>query len=128
MGNWRGGNEPGTLYRVREFETDRVGADGTRWREGDLLLVVRHSGDCFYDYRRVRIDRKGSIKCTGKTCGYALGLGVRIPIDVYHLLMAGKSLRFKKKWFNDLMTKLDKAQEKIERECEFCEELRQQEG
>lgn len=55
-GVWRdGGAYPGLIVQIRPQDFDRVGNFWMKGRllDGDLAMVVQHSGDCFWTYQLV---------------------------------------------------------------------------
>lgn len=106
---WGGNAQIGKAYIVRPVDLGRVGYCWMRGRlkVGDIVLPLRHSGDCFYDYvlaeggdwltlgknpnvpafRRIVQDTFGA---------YQIGdlLSVQPTDREWHLLMAGETVNF----------------------------------
>jgi hypothetical protein len=76
MGNWGSGAEIGALYRIRPEDFGRVGCCwmAGRLKDGDLVLCVAHSGDCFFDYILIYEYANGIEGIPGSSFGaYTLG-------------------------------------------------------
>lgn len=60
-------------------------------KDGDIVLCVKHSGDCFNDYRVLRKQDHATWKLVEEFSAYAFGTIMMTVIDCkYHLLMAGE--------------------------------------
>lgn len=58
-------------------------------KEGDLCLVLKQSGDCFYDYALVRKQKNGMWKKVGKFRAHSFGKRVKMSKRNFHLLLVG---------------------------------------
>ncbi len=95
--SWGGGNSIGSIYRINEFDLNRIGG----WMHGrilvgDIALCYRHSGDCFYDYYLLEYGENfAKLNMAGKFGAYAIGeeLDWKPTTREFHLLMAGEILK-----------------------------------
>ena len=113
VGVWRkDGVVLGKVYRLSKRDLGRVGGCwmNGRLHVGDLVMPIRHSGDCFYDYRLIQggTTRENTrvMNAQGQLCydapkgavfgAYSLGtLYEEQPTEEeYHLLMAGVHTAF----------------------------------
>lgn len=97
MSNWRGGAIEGALYRIGADDLDRVGSCWMKGRLkiGDLVLCIKHSGGCFYDYILVTEYANPSIQgIPGSMFGaYTLGKKeAELNYKDFHLVAAGESV------------------------------------
>lgn len=87
---WRNPNHVGWLYVASESCFGH-GQAGKGIKDGDLVLCIRHSGDCFYDFILVTESEPGRLTGHPETRigSYALGFHCGISEREYHLLAAG---------------------------------------
>lgn len=56
---WGTGNNVGSIYRLSLDCLFRIGGNGdkinNRLKEGNFVLCLEHSGDCFYDYIKLLV-------------------------------------------------------------------------
>ena len=100
MRQWRGGAKVGAVYDIGERMSVGYCFMRGRIKDGDIAMVVAHSGDCFYTYQIIRTENvtdgatgRRIYKAEGPRFGaYAGGeLHDWQPNDVeFHLLMAGE--------------------------------------
>jgi hypothetical protein len=104
---WNGTAKIGTIYKLQSSDPTRVGncwAKG-RLKEGDHLLCVAKSGDCFYDYvllettdysNRPGVDIR---PVSSKLGAYQIGMPVtHLDDDEFDNLMAGQKITTDFKW------------------------------
>lgn len=94
---WGSGASIGTMYKLSKKDLDRVGSCwmSGRLMVGDLVLCIRHSGDCFYDYILVEEGANFYEGIPGSEFGsYTLGTKVKeFSNKEYHLLAAGETIK-----------------------------------
>lgn len=97
MGNERHNTRIGHVYRMGKDCIHRCGSGWYRGRlkEGDLLLCVGHSGDCFSDYLLIEeisyADRLALRRVLSERIGaYDFGtVAYRLDFDQFHRLAGG---------------------------------------
>lgn len=106
VGQWRGGANVGTVYMIENSDLSRVGCcwASNRLLPYDLLLCIRHSGDCFYDYLLIesthyygeKRDRLEAMVAR-PICSYTLGTAI-YDLDELQTakIRAGKEIKLKK--------------------------------
>jgi hypothetical protein len=66
-----------------------------RLKEGDIAMVVEHSGDCFWTYNLVRVSVNALQLCDGARFGaYTIGVPLEVELIAkqYHKLMSGECM------------------------------------
>lgn len=101
--DWRGGAQVGKLYMIQsDDDFSRVGncAMSGRLRKGDILVAIRHSGDCFYDYQLVKVYANAVTVEDIKLGAYTLGKPTKwqIPANEVQAFLAGESICTKEVW------------------------------
>lgn len=98
---WNGSAKIGTIYKLNERDGDRVGNCWAKGRllEGDYLLCIDKSGDCFYDYLLLEVtnyaNRDGSqLKAVMQKLGaYQIGVEMaHLDEDEFQQLLAGEKV------------------------------------
>lgn len=94
--SWGEGAIIGKLYRlVESADLDRVGHCSMRGnlKINDLILCIKHAGDCFYNYILIKEFEKGLKSIPKSEFGaYTIGIPVNIKLTdkEFHLLCAGE--------------------------------------
>ncbi|MEE8577293.1 MAG: hypothetical protein V3T31_08550 [candidate division Zixibacteria bacterium] len=96
---WGGGQSIGVIYILSEADNDRFGSHWFKGRikDGDVVLCVAHTGDCFYDYKLIKVYGNGLevLDDSPRMCGYGLGIESEgeLTSREFHLLMAGEFVK-----------------------------------
>jgi|SRR6267142_56543 len=90
---WGHGNKIGEVYVVEE---NRLGINNHQPKDKSLALCIEHTGDYFYDYMPIVVDKKGIRAKLNKQFGsYAfrkLSRFRKFSDREFHLLLAGENL------------------------------------
>lgn len=91
--SWGGGRTVGMLISLSEKDRDRLGNNDPQVdiRDGDLAIVVAHSGDWFNTYRKLENSGEGW-KLGQRFGAYECGTPRPLPSRTFHLLMAGETV------------------------------------
>jgi len=75
MGNWRSTANIGGIYAISQDDFSRVGSDWIKGRlkQGDLVLAIQHSGDCFYNYFLINLRDYGDHFTISKLINQSFG-------------------------------------------------------
>ena len=97
MSEQRGGRTVGVVYVLdAEIDNKRFGSHWFKGRvkDGDVVLCTEHSGDCFYDYKLIKVYANGLEIHSDSPCicGYTLGRESQAVLTAREccLLMAGE--------------------------------------
>lgn len=95
---WRKGNEEGCLYILNKNDLSRIGSSWMKGRLkiGDIVMSLKHSGDCFDDYILIHRYHNGLRAIPGSEFGaYSMGekLKWKPTKREFHMLMAGEDVR-----------------------------------
>jgi hypothetical protein len=93
-----GGHYPGLVVLLSPEDNNRLGYNQpVNLKEGDLAMCCKHSGDCFWDYKMIKLsydsDHQLRFTCGVKFSAYVLGTPYyKQPTErEFHLLMAGET-------------------------------------
>lgn len=99
---WGGGNRIGALYYMRKHDLHRVGNSFMKGRlhEGDIVMCIAHTGDCFYDYILIEYGQnfiKGILN--SRFGAYAMeDTLMEVSEKEYHQIMTGDFVSGDKNW------------------------------